>query len=261
MSSGPKPVGWSRKKPVSVPSSKRSTKVNLDLQSYDDLIENQGVRVRVYRTSYCPRVKSIDGAEHEIDCPLCHGAQFIDVYPISTKAFIQAQNAEAMPFVEGMYDGNSISVSFLSGIELQYFTLMELCDFTEVYIQRVKRQDSGVDVLKYKALKVNMLVDYNGKQYLEGSDFNIDVNGNLKWCPNKGPNRGTIYTINYETAVRFRAVRALHVNRFGNITQGTVDVMSKLPEQWLMQKDFLVERKDIDGNLIKPNKIRDSDED
>jgi hypothetical protein len=255
------PPGWNPKSAVIRPNSGVKNKVNLDVQGFENLIKAQGVRVKVYRTSYCPNVKSIDGAEHEIDCPLCHGSQYLDRFPIETIAFIQSQNAEQMPFAEGMFDGNSVSASFLKGIELQYFTLVELCDFSEIYIQRIRRQEGNVDVLKYKGLRVNMLVDSQGRDYFEGSDFNLDVNGNIKWCPNKGPLSGSIYTINYETAVRFRAVRALHVNRFGNISSKEGDVQVKLPEQWLLEKDFLVERKDINGQLIEPNKIRNSDED
>jgi len=251
------PPGWNPKKATVLPSKNIRGKVNLDPVKYQELIHAQGVRVKVYRTTYCPNIKSLDGAEHEIDCPLCHGAQFIDKFPIDTVAFLQSQSQEMQQFSEGLYDGNSLYASFLAGIELQYFTLVELCDFTEIYIQRIKRQNGSVDVLKYKGVRVNLLVDSDGVSYLEGSDFNLDPNGNIRWCSGKGPATNKIYSINYETAVKFRAIKAVHVNRFCNVSTKEGDVQTKLPEQWILQKVYLVDRKDLDGNIINPNQIRD----
>jgi hypothetical protein len=37
--------------------------------------------------------------------------------------------------------------------------------------------------------------------------------------------------------------------------------MVKLFEEWMLQKDYLVERKDFLGNPLPENKIRDADED
>lgn len=254
-----KPQGWNTK-PIPAKPLKTGVKVSLRVDQFDDLVEKQGVRVKVYRSSYCPRVKSIDGAEHEIDCPLCYGRQFIDRFCLETVAFIQTQELEKKVQAEGLVDGNSVAATFKQNVELQYFTLVELLDFTDIYFQRIKRQKGSVDVLKYPGLRINMLVDQDGKDYFESSDFKIDVNGCIEWCPNKGPRAGKIYTIHYETAVRFRAVRAMHSNRFAQITKNGGTNYIKMNEQWMLQKEFLVVRKDIDGKVLKPNKIADADE-
>jgi hypothetical protein len=253
--------GWNPKPSVLLPAKNIRNKVNVKLEETDNLILGQGVRVRVYRSTYCPNVKSIDGAEHEIDCSLCNGAQFVDRFPLETTAFIQSQALESKHLIEGVHDGNTVAATFMRGVELQYFTLVELMDFTDIYIQRVKRQTGNVDVLKYKALRVNLLEDSTGKIYTEGSDYQLDLNGNIRWCPNKGPDPKTIYSIHYEFCIRFRAIKAMHVNRFNSITTKEGEAQVKINEQWLLEKDFLVERKDINGNLLEKNKIRDSDED
>lgn len=256
-----KPKGWNPSTPKTNKPSGITPKVNLRAQDFDNLIRNQGVKVKVYRTIYCPLVKSIDGAEHEVDCPLCHGDQFLDRLPIETWAFIQSQATGFEHFSEGIYDGNTVSITFLQGIELQYFTLVELCDFTDIYLQRVKRQEGMTDVLRYKGHRVNLLVDSSGKEYYEGSDFQLDTNGNVCWKAGKGPNAGQIYSIHYETSVKFRATKAMHANRFANVSTAEGDKATKMNEQWLCDKVFLVTRKTIDGQVIQPNKIRDSDED
>jgi len=173
-------------------------------------------------------------------------------------AYIQTQSFEKMIFSEGMFDGNSVAATFNFGVELQYFTLVELLDFPEIFYQRVKRQNGNLDVLKYKALRINILIDQHGKEYFADADFTLDPNGSIKWNSNRGPGVGVIYTVHYQAAMQFRAVRAMHVNRFTQIFKpengGTIEHI-KLPEQWLLMKEFLIKRRDRDGNEILPNLI------
>lgn len=256
-----RPQGWNPKIPAALPAKNVSGKVNLRPEDFDKLVDLQGVRVKVFRTSFCPNVKSIDGAEHEIDCELCHGSQFIDKYCLESWAFIQNQALEKQHNPEGLYDGNSVAATFKQGVELQYFTLVELLDHSEQFYERVKRQQGKTDVLRYPGLRVNLLVDSKGKEYVEGSDFIVDANGNITWCDDRGPIRGRIYTINYETKIRFRAIKAMHSNRFAQIARAGQTIMVKMNEQWVLQKEYLVVRKDAAGKVLKKNKIRDSDED
>lgn len=256
----PKPQGWRVKPPVTLSGKRSPGRVDFDPEKFKKLLEQKGARVRVFRTTYCPNVKSIDGAEHNIDCDLCNGSGWLDIRPIETIAVIQNQSFEKMIFSEGMFDGNSVAGTFNFGIDLQYFTLVELVDYPEIFYQRVKRQQGGVDVLKYKAIAVNVLIDKMGREYFQDRDFILDINGSIRWQPGKGPESGMIYTIHYECAMQFRAVRAMHVNRFTQVfspENGGQVKHIKLPEQWLLQKEFLVKRKDRDGNEILPNLISD----
>lgn len=254
---GPKPPGWNTKTQTFVAAEHKSGRVDLDPAQFEKLIQEKGVRVKVFRTVFCPNVKSIDGAEHNIDCDMCNGSGFLDRHPLCTLSFIQNQGLEKLPFVEGMVDGNSVAATFPAGVELQYFTLVQLQDFTEPFFQRVKRQQGNVDVLKYKATNVNMLVDGDGKEYYQENDFTLDPNGSILWKGDKSPMPGTIYSIHYEACVQFRAVRAMHTNRFTQVFSksagGALHV--KLPEQWLLQKEFLVKRVDQLGQEIPANRI------
>lgn len=254
--------GWKVKEWQVLPrTSKRKGTVDLDPAKFDKLVREHGCRVKVFRTMFCPQVKSIDGAEHEIDCEICNGSGFLDVAPIETVAFVQNQSLDKLPFVEGMVDGNAVAGTFLAGIELQYFTKVELVDYTDIYFQRVKRSEGNLDVLKYPAKRVNVLIDRKGKQYYCDNDFTLDEYGNILWKTNKGPEKFDLYSIHYECCVQYRAIRALHSNRFTQepVKAGIKQV--KLPEQWMLQKEFLVRRKDRDGNEILPNLIREPDED
>lgn len=232
-------------------------RVDLDPFAFERFIDQKGIFVNVFRTTYCPNVKSIDGAEHELDCDMCNGSGFLDVRPIKVRALLQTQNLETMHVVEGLSDGNTVAITFPIGIELQYFTKIELCDFTEIYIQRVARSAGQLDRLKYKALRVNVLVDSTGKEYFEGTDFCLNENGDVVWKNNKGPSPETIYSIHYESRVQFRAIRAMHSNRFSQVKlKGSSEVQHlKFQEQWLCTKEFLVRRMGYDGEELLPNPI------
>jgi hypothetical protein len=236
--------------PNQVPSQKG--RVDLSPQAFDNEIYQKGIRVKIYRTTYCPNVKSIDAAEHQIDCTLCHGSGYVDMDPIESYAFIQNQSLEKTMLEQGQLDGNTVTFTFLTGIENQYFTKIDVCDFTENYFQRVLRgTGTQTDVLKYHACRVNSIMDQAGGRYYQGVDFNIDPNGNIIWLARK-PADNTIYSIHYEMHVQYRLVKAMHVARFTQWrTKGQIEFI-KMNEQWMAMKEFLIPRLDKQGNNLQP---------
>jgi hypothetical protein len=137
-------------------------------------------------------------------------------------------------------------MTFPIGIELQYFTRVELIDFTEIYYQRVLRNpESDTDVLKFRACRINVVIAKDNQQYFQQQDFDIDQNGNIKWGTIRKPADNMIYSIHYETHVQFRAVRAMHVTRFTQYKSDQGVEHIKMPEQWMLTKEFLLRRKDI----------------
>lgn len=253
----PRPQGWSQRPPTRIPGKNSTERVDLDVSKFDKLLAEKGIRVRIFRTMFCPNTKSIDGAEHNIDCPFCQNG-WLDVRPIEAKAFIQNQSFEKMIFSEGMVDGNTVAATFERGVDLQYFTLIELIDFPEIFFQRVKRQQGNLDVLKYRAHQINVCIDQRGKEYFHDADFTLDQNGSIRWLSGRGPDPGDIYSVHYMASMQFRAIKAMHVNRFTQVfvpeNGGEIEYV-KLHEQWQITKEFLVKRRDRDGNEILPNLI------
>lgn len=252
--------GWNVREPVIRPDRAPQNRVNLNPTDFDNLIKQHGVRVKVFRTLYCPNVKSIDGGEHNIDCDMCNGSGFLDVKPLCIDAFIQSQGLDQMHSVEGFADGNTVTISFPIGIELQYFNLVELEDHTEIFFQRIARSEGDIDRLKYKALRVNVVIDQDGIEYNEGTDFKLNGNGDILWKEDKGPLPETIYSIHYEARIQFRAIRALHTNRFEQVQIDGKIAQVKFPEQWICTKEFLVKRQGFNGEELLPNPIPNYEE-
>lgn len=174
---------WQVRESVLVPAPNNQGRVDFDPSKFDIALQQKGIRVKIYRTTYCPKVKSVDGAEHEINCTLCNGSGWLDVDPIcDVTALIYNQELDKLPQVEGFVDGNTVKMTFPVGIELQYFTKIEFQDFTEIFMQRLMRAPGTlVDVTKYNAKRVNVLIDYFGIRYYQDRDFMIDCDGNIRW--------------------------------------------------------------------------------
>jgi hypothetical protein len=257
--------GWRSKPSKIITKEELGTKkggVSFDPAKFDTLIQQQGVRVKIFRSAFCPNVKDISSQQHNIDCQICKGHGFIDLYPKQALAVLQNQDFSKIHNPEGFVDGNTVSATFERGIELQYYTLVELCDFTDIFFDLIKRQRGNVDVLRYKACNVNFLMDSTGKQYLKDSDYSIDENGSIKWVPAKAPPVDTIYTIHYEIPLRYRAIRAMHTNRYVQDGRKSDSVtMVKMSEQWSLVRDYLVDRTDKNGVPLKPNVIKNESDD
>jgi len=254
------PPSWKPRTNKVLPASNfnNTGRVNLRVQDFDRLLQQKGVRVNVYRSMFCPNVKSIDGSEHDIECPLCSGSQFIDLDPIVTLAFLNTQSNENPELPEGIHGTDIIYATFARGIELQYMTLIELCDFDDVYFQRIQRQSGQTDKLKYRASCINVVVTGDGTRYYQDNDFNLDQNGNIKWKIGKGPSEHVIYSIHYQMKKQFRAIKSQHVERYTQLQTSEGIEMVKLPEQWILQKDYLVERKDLGtGDALSEDQIYD----
>jgi hypothetical protein len=247
-----KQQGWNVKEPSIKADTAPKQRVDLNPADFDNLVEQKGVNILVYRSMYCPNVKSVDGAEHDIDCQICKGKNYIDLDPIKTKAYISTQELERMEGNGVYHDGNTVLMTFKVGIEVQYFTLIELCDFLDIYYQRVIRNpDSDVDVLRFKACRINTVIDRNGVRYYQEQDFKINPDGNIQWLTRR-PDDWTVYSLHYEKHSSFRAVKAMHANRYTQYKpSGQPDVeFIKLPQQWMATKEFLLLRKSIQNGEV-----------
>jgi len=315
---------------------------DISVVDMDTFLFQQGIRVKVYKTLWCPNRKSIDGAEHQITCPLCKGTEFIDLDPIDTFAGLQSQTQEQLINPDDLgynWKEQTVLATFSSGIELSYYTKVELTDYTNVHKELVQRQPGDIEViasftptsytastgflvvpdsvdvnqivigdifvdstgarfvirgniintegsksftirknqtvstaigatirredidrLQFKAFCIDITIDEDGERYYEGKDLEIDRNGDIRWLSSTGarkPADKKIYSIHYNTTVAYRAIRAIHSNRFGTESEKTAKAkVAEYPQQWVLKKLFLFKKEDSEsGQLLDPNKI------
>ena len=152
----------------------------------DRLIKDLGVRVRLYKSTICPNIKSIESMDHDLNCKLCNN-NMIDFCPTETIALFQQQELTEQFKHIGTFSLDEVQVTFLAGITLQTFAKVELLDFEEDFYELVHRQvGSDIDVLKYKACSIDGLFEVDKVankiiSYERDSDFKINVDGNIEW--------------------------------------------------------------------------------
>ena len=114
------------------------------------------------------------------------------------------------------------------------------------------------DHLKYDCRRVNVIIDKTGTQYYQDIDFMLTPQGNINWLNgDNSPMFNTIYTVHYESVIQYRSITAMHINRFAQVPDRSTGLVAqvKMPEQWMLQKEFLIRRRDQYGNEIKATGI------
>lgn len=241
----------------------------------DQEIKELGVRVRVYKSTLCPNMTSLESLDHNINCTICNN-NMIDFNCQETVAMFQQQDLKEQFTVQGTFHIDEIMVTFLSGVSLHHYSRVDLLDFEEDFFELIQRQEgTDIDRLKYSACKVLGLftVDQiNGRiDYHFGVDFKLNVNGDIEWIGAHKPADRAIYSIYYEYRPIFRAVKAVHRDRYSQYNLRPQNIKApkktvgdttyvKLPETWILKRDYLVERRDAAKTLLGKNELYDPNE-
>lgn len=243
----------------------------IDPSKLDQEITDLGVRVRLYKSTLCPNMKSLESLDHDINCAVCNH-NMIDFCPKETIAIFQQQTLAEQFKVQGTFYIDEIQVTFLSGETLQPFARVELLDFSEDFYELIQRQvATDIDRLKYPACSVLAIFVVRGNLKIEyhfGTDFITDVNGDIKWIAVHRPDDKEIYTIYYKFKPVFRAIKAVHRDRYSQFNLRPNEIKSpkvtvgdhtyvKLPECWILKRDYLIERRDMAQALLPPNTLYD----
>lgn len=253
--------------------SKRLTQ-GIDVDKLNQEIQDLGVRIRASKATLCPNIKSLESMDHDINCTICNN-NMIDFGCKETIGMIQQQDLVEKFKIQGTFSMDEVLMTFPSDISLHIFSKIELLDFAEDFFELVQRQEGTLtDRLKYPACKILGLFTVAGNiktEYHEGADFQVDTNGDLKWLSRKPEDR-QIYSIYYQFHPVFRAVRALHRDRYSQFNLRPGNIVStpkktvgdrtyvKLPETWILKRDYLIERRDLQKALLPDNQFYDPNE-
>lgn len=236
----------------------------INVVNLDQLVEDLGVRVRVWKSTTCPNMTSIESLDHDPNCPFCHN-NMIDFDCYETIAMFQQQDLTEQFKVHGTFSIDEALVTFKAGVSLQTFAKIEVLDFKEEFYEVVQRQDNATtttDKLKYQACEVTavFVIRNNTKiRFYQGADFDLDLNGSIVWKANRPQDR-EIYSVYYKYHPIYRVTKAVHRDRFSqynnirDLNNSTIPASAiktvnnktfvKLPEQWILRRDYLLERSD-----------------
>lgn len=245
----------------------RSITKGIDVDKLDSLINDLGVRVKIFKSTLCPNMKSLETLDHDINCTVCNN-NMIDFDCHESIAMFQQQTLQEQFTVQGSFHIDEIMVSFLAGESLQHFTRIDLLDFEEDFFELIQRQESTtIDRLKYSACSIIAVFVIRSDVLIRfhfGSDFTLDVNGDIKWLGLNKPNDREIYSVYYKYHPVFRAIKAVHRDRYSQFNLRPDQIKApkktingktyvKLPETWILKRDYLLERRDLQNALLANN--------
>lgn len=221
-------------------------RVDLIPEEFDNLVEDQGIRIRITPSAVCPNRTELEDTNHKLDCPLCFGSQVVDIKDecFEEWAFMQSIKFDKQFNVQGMFDIKDARITFKQGTRVGYWFKVEVLDFASVFNEVLKRKSGDVDILRYPVGGCDTpfhLMDRTGKKYTLNQDYRVDKR-DLIWIGDR-PETGTLYTFVYPVLPTFRVVELLNENRYyyRSFKQDVKEPVN-LPQQALLRLDYMADR-------------------
>lgn len=229
----------------------------LDPEEFNAQIAEHGIRVLHEKITLCPNYRGeSDSGVHVLDCPLCHGSNFIHFDPQEIWGLFQQNSLVQNFFTQGWWDRGTALLTTPTHLEgessqpifLNYFDKITLLDFEERFHELIHKSKGNLDKLKYPVVDVNFLrTTY--KEYHKHKDFDVTDDGYIKWKSDNHPSYdmyqevGELFTVSYLRRPIYRVLEIMHEGRYSqyNFKKAT-RVASRYPQQVLIKKDFLIQR-------------------
>lgn len=219
-------------------------RVDLVPAEFDNLLEDQGVKVRVTPVLLCPNKTDLTDTNHVLDCPLCFGDQVIEVQEkaIEEWAFVQAIKLNKDFQVQGIFDVKDAMLTIKQGVRLYYWYKVEILDFSSIFNQLIKRGSGDFDRVRYNPTSGGVdipfhLIDSKGVRYDE-RHYKIE-DRSIKWKGAKRPEAGTLYSVSYPVLPTFRVLEMLHENRYYYVGfKQKKKYPVQLPQQCVIRLDY-----------------------
>lgn len=223
--------------------------------SFDQLLQNRGVRFVHRKSTPCPNIETVFDNSHNPNCPLCEDGILFYIEKEIWGVFYSNSLEKNFEY-QGLWEIGSAVVTlpteYPDGTPAEFNTYDQLVipDFSvrmwelKEYRPTYNNQQEfryPIQSTEYVASAVNdALVVYQ-----QGVNFNI-VNGNIEWITGQTPsfnvseNKGDVYVVQYYANPVYNVLqhlRELRITQELNL-QGQ-KVAKRLPQQVLVRRDFL----------------------
>lgn len=217
--------------------------VDFNRDAFAKLIADKGYDVLWEKAVLCPNIPDggLSPRDHDIDCQICGGFEFIYVDPTNTTMLMQGIRLDQSYYAYGRWDFGQMMVTSMPGSALNYFDRLTLCSGTSRFTERIVRQPSTqLDLLKYLAVGIDYVAWVNrSKQLVKFSqdDYALSSDGaSIQWLTSTPPDDRTHYSIAYRYHPRYVVLNLTHHHRVSTV-QGK---HYAFPTQGVAKLDFLV---------------------
>lgn len=238
--------------------------LELDPAQFNAMIYSFGTMGRHEKVAICPNYNgNLGSGEHALDCKICENG-FVHFDPTDMVMFLSTNEMVKSFLRAGWWEQGTAFLSTPSftpegednNVYMNSFDRITMLNVEDPMIELIHKSDGMIDKLKYKAIKVEYLATKT-KVYTEDNQFKLNENGDILWLSNDKPGRdlvtglGEIFTIRYLYRPVWRVLRMMHEGRYSNLSmQRKSRQPVRFPQQSLIKKDFLVTKKDFQGNEV-----------
>ena len=225
--------------------------------SFDQLANNRGIRFIHRRAAPCPNLRALDDNSHEPNCPVCDGNGILYYCEKEIWGLFVSNSLQKNFEQQGMWEIGTAVVTlpayYPDGSVAEFNTYDQLVieDFP-VRLWQLKEYDpaenSGVTRLRYPIDTIDIVTSVQNNvrvDFIEGTDFTIDSNGNIVWVAGKEPSynsiedRGEVLSIVYHANPVYNVLQQMRELRITQELIGGQKIARRLPQQILVKRDFL----------------------
>jgi hypothetical protein len=224
--------------------------------SFDQLLQNRGVRFIHKKAVPCPNKLSEDNNAHHPSCQFCDDSGILYYEEKEIYGVFSGNSIEKTFEAHGVWEIGSAVVTlptmYADGTQADFNTYDKLImpDF-EVRLWETKEYEVRTNLiqgLRYPIKKIEFacsIVDNVKTIFLEGTDFTITSDGDIQWIVGREPSydamkeQGEVIVYAYFANPVYIVLQSLRELR---ITQEVVNgqkVAKRLPQQILVKRDFL----------------------
>lgn len=226
-------------------------RIDFKPKDFNDLIEDQGCRVRITPSVVCPRrtTDTIEDVGHDLNCPLCNGRQVVDLssQAIEVWAFIQGIKLDKNFAQQSMFDIKDATITVGASTRISYWFKIEVIDFASFFNEIVKRGKLTTDKLRYPVTEpydghYYSLIDGDGHFYVKDTDYTL-AGDTLTWKTSHRPKSDRPYSFLYPVLPTFRVMELLHANRYYYTSyKAPVKTPVQLPQEAHIRWDYMAGR-------------------
>lgn len=248
--------------------------VSFDLEAFDNLVRNHGVRFKHYRAMRCPigMTDMYDIRRAHESHPGCSNG-FIYEYVGDVTCTFLSNNDKNRQVAEGQIDGSDVQVSAPRFYDNKPDEPVHVVPFDRFYLddsnilvvnwQLFEHNVSGIDKLKYPVVMVETLVDANGRKYRIG-DFDIQ-DGRLVWNgdrPGFDPTamKGVVCSVRYRYQPYWYVNRMIHEVRVAQVNDPITGERRpfRTGQLFSLQREYIFENQqaDLESPDADPRSIR-----
>lgn len=224
-------------------------------ESWDQLLQNRGIRFIHRRAAPCPNIRTIYDNSHNPNCPICDGQGIFYYAEQEIWGIFYSNSLEKNFEMQGIWEVGTAVVTlpteYPDGTQAEFNTFDQLVipDFTvrmwefKEYVPTANRQQ-GFRYAIHNVDNVSSAVNDALVTYQQGVNFNI-VDGNIEWVPGETPpydavnERGDVYIATFFANPVYNVLQHMRELRISQQLVGGQKIAKRLPQQILVKRDFL----------------------